>query len=354
VSSADFITFKGIDGEKLEEILKGISKIKVALIGDVCLDVYWRADMTKSELSRETPHFPLPVVEERMSPGGGGNAAANIAALKPAETHVLSVAGNDWRGKALIQEFINRGIDTRGIIISNKIVTNAYCKPIRKGISDLEYEDPRIDFANYDVLPPEEAERLLAGLAQVAGKIDVLCVSDQLAYGCITQRVREKIIELGRQGLTVVVDSRDRIAMYTDVILKPNEVEGFRAAYGNNALKKVAFEELFAAARLLSQRNNSRVCMTLGPKGCIYVDKKKATYVPSYAVQAPIDTCGAGDTFLAAFSCALAAGAEGFEAASFANMAADVTIKKVGMTGTAAPEEIRARYCEIRNNNDLI
>ncbi len=368
MSSADFTTFYGIDGKRLEEILDGISKIKVALIGDVCLDVYWRADMTKSELSRETPHFPLPVVEERMSPGGGGNAAANIAALKPAETHVLSVAGNDWRGKALIQELINRGIDTGGIIISDKIVTNAYCKPIRKGISGLEYEDPRIDFANYDVLPPEEEEKLLSGLEEVAGEIDVLCVSDQLAFGCITRRVREKIMEFGRQGLTVVVDSRDRIAMYTDVILKPNEIEGYRAVYGGNAPEGAAFEELLAAARILSQRNNSRVCMTLGPKGCIYVDKNKATYVPSYAVRAPIDTCGAGDTFLAAFSCALAAGAEGFEAASFANMAADVTIKKVGMTGTASPEEIRARYKEIRerheeirarygeikNNNDLI
>ena len=32
--------------------------------GDGCLDVYWHADMTRSELSRETPHHNLPVVQE--------------------------------------------------------------------------------------------------------------------------------------------------------------------------------------------------------------------------------------------------------------------------------------------------
>jgi hypothetical protein len=75
--------FNGITREGLETILSKIKNVKIVLIGDICLDVYWKADMTKSELSRETPHFSLPVIEERISPGGGGNAAANIAALLP-------------------------------------------------------------------------------------------------------------------------------------------------------------------------------------------------------------------------------------------------------------------------------
>lgn len=339
--------YNGINGEKLNEILEGISRIKAALIGDICLDVYWRADMTKSELSRETPHFPLPVVEERMSPGAGGTVASNIAALRPASIYVLSVTGNDWRGRILLEEFVKRGIDTSGIIISDRIVTNAYCKPLRKGISEIEYEDPRIDFANYGTLPAEDEERLLKGIDRVAAEIDVLCVSDQFIYGCVTERIREKIMELGRQGLTVVADSRYRIALYKDVILKPNELEGYRAVYGDTWSRKVSFEEQVDAAIMLAAKNNSKVCMTLGDKGCVYVEKGNATHIPSYEVKPPIDICGAGDTFLAAFSCAMAAGSTGIEAASFANMAASVTIKKLGMTGTASPEEIMARYGEI-------
>ena len=57
----------------LNDIFKGIDSARIAIIGDFCLDAYWTADMTLSEISREVPHFPLPIIDERMSPGGAGN-----------------------------------------------------------------------------------------------------------------------------------------------------------------------------------------------------------------------------------------------------------------------------------------
>ena len=68
----------------LQEIFAGIDRARIAVVGDFCLDVYWMADMRRSRLSRETPHFPLPVTEERMSPGAAGNVACNIAAMSEA------------------------------------------------------------------------------------------------------------------------------------------------------------------------------------------------------------------------------------------------------------------------------
>ena len=53
-----------------------------------------------------------------------------------------------------------------------------------------------------------------------------------------------------------------------------------------------------------------------------------------------LDICGAGDTSLSAFSCALAAGASLTEAAAFAGLASSVTVKKIGVTGTASVDEI--------------
>jgi bifunctional ADP-heptose synthase (sugar kinase/adenylyltransferase) len=49
---------------------------------------------------------------------------------------------------------------------------------------------------------------------------------------------------------------------------------------------------------------------------------------------------GAGDTFLSGFALALAAGAARPEAAYFAGLCGEVTIQKIGMTGTASAEEI--------------
>ena len=59
-----------------QEIKQKTKKSRFAVLGDFCLDIYWHADMQKSELSRETPHYPLPIVQERMSAGGAGNVAA--------------------------------------------------------------------------------------------------------------------------------------------------------------------------------------------------------------------------------------------------------------------------------------
>lgn len=143
------------------------------------------------------------------------------------------------------------------------------------------------------------------------------------------------------------MDSRDRIGMYTGVTLKPNEVEGIRAVYKEAKPANLNFEDYISAAKVLAQENKSKVCMTLGPKGCVYTYSKTTVHIPSYEVASPIDMCGAGDTFLAAFSCAIAAGANPYEAASFANIAAEVTIKKVGITGTATQEEIRRRHEQI-------
>lgn len=342
--------FYGIGRERLEDILQKIRETRIALIGDLCLDVYWQADMTKSELSRETPHFPLPIVKEWMSPGGAGNAAANIAALGPGSLRVLGVVGRDWRGDILVRMLREAGIATDGVVLSDSAVTNAYCKPLRKGASDVVYEDPRLDFNNYEDLHQEDEGRLLEWLDKCANEVDALCVSDQLLYGCITPAVREKIITLAKAGLKVIVDSRDRINLYTGVTLKPNEVEGSRAAGIHPAgLTLVQYAD---AARRLAAQNQSNVCMTLGAMGCVYADSRIVIHIPTDAVPPPIDICGAGDTFLAAFACALAAGAAPWEAASFANMAANVTVQKVGTTGSASPQEIRARHEQIQQLRD--
>jgi D-glycero-beta-D-manno-heptose-7-phosphate kinase len=343
----DIKTYHGIGKERLNEILCGISGLRAAVIGDISLDIYWRADMRKSELSRETPHFPLPVIQEWMSPGAGGNVASNLKALGTSQVYVVSAIGSDWRGGLLLSGLGSWDIRTEGIITSGDIVTNAYCKPLIKGISDLEYEGPRIDFANYMPLPPKDETKLLEALDHISGKVDVFCVTDQFLFGCITEKVRLRLAGYARSGKTVVADSRYRIKDYSDVYIKPNETEALRAAGITEDMMGASPKDLGRISGILSKRNVSGVCMTAGKQGCIYSDKEKTVHIPSYDIEGPIDTCGAGDAFLSAFACALAAGAAHEEAASLANIAADVTVKKLGTTGTACPEEIRKRHDEI-------
>ncbi|MFV0412532.1 MAG: bifunctional heptose 7-phosphate kinase/heptose 1-phosphate adenyltransferase [Oscillospiraceae bacterium] len=328
--------------KRMNELLQKLPKARLGLIGDVCLDMYWFADMRRSELSRETPHFPLPVVEERLSLGAAGNVAANIKALGVETLHLISAAGDDWRHSILSGLLKQHGLREDYIVECKNRVTQSYCKPMRKGISEVVYEDPRIDFSNYEPLPAQKEDEIIDALGTIAEKVDVLAVSDQFMYGCVTPRVRQKICEIGER-LPVVVDSRDRISEYTSVIIKPNEIEA-GALLGQNLLSGDLAANLLSAAPVLSGKTGRPVVITLGEKGAFYYQEGSAYIVPAQAVSPPIDFVGAGDTFLSAFCATLAVGATGPEAIAFGNLASAVVIKKIGITGVATPEEIRTSH----------
>ena len=332
---------KPLSRAELEDILGRIGQVSAALIGDLCLDVYWDADMRLSELSRETPHHPLPIVAERYSPGGAGNAACNMAALGPKQLCVVGLCGEDWRGEMLIKALAERGIGAQSIVRDGARVTNAYIKPMRHGISDVVYEDPRLDFENRTPPDARDEQMLIAALDEAADSADVICVSDQMRFGCVTDRVRERLCAIGRSGKTVVVDSRDRVGLYKHVIVKPNDVEAARA-FGRG--DETGLDALADLAREAARRTGRVALTTLGENGCFVADGDALTRVPACPVAPPIDFCGAGDTFMAGFALALAAGSGAVKAAQVATLCAAVTIRKVGVTGTAAPHEVLAAW----------
>ena len=181
----------------------------------------------------------------------------------------------------------------------------------------------------------------MKALDAVAKKIDVLCVCDQMPFGCITEAVRKRICALGESGLTVIADSRDRIGLYSNVIVKPNEIEASRVFKGK--IKATDFEQL---AKLLEIRTDRPAIVTAGEKGCFVSANARVTHVPACKVTGEIDFCGAGDTFLSCLACATAGGFPLTDAAALACAASAVTIKKLKTTGTATRAELAARLAE--------
>jgi len=314
-----------------------INDITVGILGDPAVDIYWYADMKKSELSRETPHYPLPVVSEKMSLGAGGNVAANIAALKPKQLLFCGVCGDDWRGDILKRLLTDIHVDVNGLIVESGRFTQAYCKPMRMGISDVVYEDPRIDFATAESITAETENKVLNWLNEIDGNIDILCVCDQFRYGVVTDNVLDRLTKMKTR---IVADSRYRIGKYRiNGILKPNEVEC------RNALIDAGITvdpDPHKHADALSRITGADILLTLGDKGSIFVSTANGTYheTPAVLSDSPIDTCGAGDTSLSAFACCMAAGASPADAAMIASYASAVTVRKIGTTGTASREEI--------------
>lgn len=334
-----------MDLPALNRILRGIKEITVATIGDMCLDFYVYADMKKSKLSRETPHYPLPVVRETATPGGGGNVVNNINALGVKALRPVSLLGNDWRGFMLEKYLNDNGFDTSYLVRSDDFITTCYLKPMRMGISDVVYEDPRLDFENREPIGKENEEKILLSLKKAVQGADVLVVSDQMSNGIITDRIRKEI-SLIAKAMPVVMDSRENSGLYSGVIAKPNEVEAAIMAGRDINNLDLSTDELAGIGGELSIKNKCPVIVTLGSRGALWCENGEATLAPTVKAEPPVDFVGAGDTFLSAVSCALAAGADGAEALCFANLASGVTVKKIGTTGTASPDEILAKYKE--------
>ncbi len=329
------------DSDCLLKTCDGFSALTIGVLGDFCLDVYWHADMTCSQLSRETPNFPLPITEESMRLGGAGNVAQNLVALGVGKILPLTVYGRDWRGWVLERKMREQGMNIDTVVSTAECWTNAYIKPVRHGISDVAYEDARLDFENRKALSQQDEEALIARLDQAVLSLDALCVCDQLQFGCVTPALRERIIHYGRQGLLVVADSRDRIGCYTDVIVKPNDVEACRAL--GQTLHQAA-EKLETMALELEKQTSRPAVITCGEQGCLYAREGRIGHVPAFAAEPPIDICGAGDTFMAAMVACLASGVELETALLIANLASSVVVKKLNQTGTANRAELLERW----------
>lgn len=80
--------------EFLQEILEKIKSVKIAVIGDFCLDAYWFVDKSKSEISIETGNPTEPVRLQKYSLGGAGNVANNLAALEIKDIRAFGVIGH--------------------------------------------------------------------------------------------------------------------------------------------------------------------------------------------------------------------------------------------------------------------
>ncbi|HIE14234.1 TPA: sugar kinase [Candidatus Bathyarchaeota archaeon] len=335
--------------ERLIEILGSFRNLNVGIIGDFALDAYWYADMTRSEISRETPRFIRPVIKETYSPGGAGNVANNVKALKVNKVFGVTVFGDDWRGAILRKELEKAGISLEYSIISEDRITQTYVKPILMGY-EVQQEDNRIDFININDLSEKIERDLIIMIEKCLKEVNVLLLADYLRHGVFTNKVRRKLNELAieYERKIFVADSRTRIGHYKGMALKPNRIEAARAAFPMRDPQSFSLKDLEKVGRKLFRQAGKPVVITIGAEGALLFTKKENFHILAAPTAPPIDPVGAGDTFLASFGLCLGVNAEPWEAAAIANLAASVIIKKLNITGTASPEEIITKFEEIK------
>ncbi len=322
--------------DRLKKIVDAFPKITVTVLGDLVADEFVYGEI--SRVSREAPVLILKHRERTLVPGGGANAVCNLADL---DVNVLPVGviGDDEPGRLLIKTFRHKHIPVSGVLKDKGHTTVTKTRILAGMTHSARQQVVRVD--HEPETPPNShlTRELVLAARQYARASDALLVSDY-GYGSATPAILNAIRAKGRlSGMPVTLDSRFRMLEYSGVTAAtPNEPEVeecLRMQIGQEWSKVVA-----AGEQLMARMKLQSLVITRGRDGMVaFADRHKPVDIPIFGSDEVADVTGAGDTVIATFTAALAAGANTEEAAQLANYAGGIVVMKRS-TATVTRQEL--------------
>jgi len=330
-----------IPPNRLDELIAGCAQARVLVVGDVMLDQYiW------GHVGRISPEAPVPVVEfdrENYMPGGAANVARNVHTLG-AKTELLGHVGRDeaaGRLRALLGE---QDIACTGLLASPARTTS-----VKTRIIAHQQQIVRVDRETRGPVDARDTKRLLTTIEQNLSGADAVIVCDY-GKGVVTQELLDGLRQLCRmRGVWLSLDPKPvhELSLVGLSLLTPNRKEAFELAGVSDGtrnadpLKDANLQRV--AETLLMELSPALLLITLGDLGMLLCQRgQKPFHIPTVAREV-FDVSGAGDTVIASFTLAIAAGASPVEAAIFSNHAAGVVVGKVG-TATVSPSELAESF----------
>lgn len=329
---------------RLREITGRYRDLRLAVVGDFCLDRYLEIDTARAEISIETGLPVHNVVRVRPQPGAAGTVLNNLIALGVGTIIPVGFCGEDGEGFDL-QRCLRAlpGVDLTHFVATPLRRTFTYCKPMVMESGQPPRELSRLDSKNWTPTPDELSTQLARSLATLHEQCDAIIVMDQVDLaetGVVTRLVLEALRKLStsKRPVPVLADSRRGLHGYPPCLFKMNANE---LAKLTGATPDSDLAEIQRRAVALAARNQQPVFITLAERGLISAQPSGAVeHVPALPVRGPIDIVGAGDAVTANLTCALTAGATPREALELAALAASVVIHQLGTSGAASPEQM--------------
>ncbi|MBL0211346.1 MAG: D-glycero-beta-D-manno-heptose-7-phosphate kinase [Holophagaceae bacterium] len=326
-----------LDLNHAKSLLDRIRGLKVAVLGDLMLDEY-----LFGEVSRISPEAPVPIVRivrEKAVLGGAANVAANLKALG-AEPLLIGTLQADAAGGRLLELLSHSGIETASLVMDPSRPTIIKTRVIgqTQQMLRIDREEPR----------SLDATALGGLLGQIENQLPgsgALIVSDY-AKGIIGPQVMDCVRKLcARHQIPWIVDPKPaHRALYQGAtLMTPNRKETAELS----GMPAIGDAEVAAAGKaLVAALGLSGLLITRSEKGMALfapdAEHAEPWMIPTMA-QEVFDVSGAGDTVIAAFSAAVAAGADWKDAAMLANAAAGVVVAKMG-TATVTAKELLEHY----------
>lgn len=331
--------------KRFETITQRYASLRIAIVGDFCLDRYLEIDLGKAETSIETRLPVYNVVRVRSQPGAAGTILNNLVALGVGALYPIGFAGEDGEGYELIRSLREkRGVNLDYFLQTPDRRTFTYCKPLIVEPGKPPRELNRLDSKNWTPTTAKVAAQLSDYIESISSQVDAVIVMDQVDIaetGVVTHRLLETIgqVTKNRPQLLLIADSRQRLRDFPPLCFKMNVTELAKLA-GKPSGLNVADVRREAAA--LAGKNGRPVFVTMAEGGILGASPSgEVEHVPALPVHGEIDVVGAGDAVTANLTSGLSSGATIKEALELANAAASIVIHQLGTTGTANVGQLR-------------
>ena len=319
----------------LAALLPSLARQRIVVVGDVILDEYLIGKATR--MSREAPVPVLEFEERRLIPGGASNPAANIVALGGVAT-LIGVIGADAEATALRQVLQARGIETSALVVDGSRPTTVKTRIMAQMGLRFPQQVARLDRLTRETISNTIEGRVRSAIMDASRSAAAVLLSDYQG-GLLTPAIIRTAHDTAKKKIILTADAQGQFDKYVGLgVVKCNADE----ARGYLRRSIVTHDDFAAAARELRAALKLTVGMviTRGVDGITTADSAGATHIPAPAISDVYDTVGAGDTTIAVLTLALAGGATLPEAASLANYASGLVVRRVG-NYTPTPEELQ-------------
>jgi len=328
---------------RLIELAESFPRQRILVLADLVADEFVSGEITR--VSREAPVLILRHSDTRLVPGGGANAANNLVDLG-ARVSLLGAVGDDPAGHALLDFFRGKNVSVTGIRAVRGWTTPTKTRYLAGFSHTARQQVLRVDREPHSPFPPDARQRLIRRARQLAPRASAVLVSDY-GFGAVTPAVVRSLRSAAKQPITL--DSRYALLDYRAAgvtAATPNEPE-LEALYhtriGND---RAALERL--GRRALRHLGLRALLVTRGKDGmALFEPGRPADNIPIFGAPEAVDVTGAGDTVIAAFTLALAAGASFLDAARLANYAGGIVVMKRGTATVTLAELLAALRSEI-------
>ncbi len=327
----------------------------IAILGDICLDLYYFISEENAEISVETNLPTYSVKNSKFELGGASNVAINCKTIGIKNVDIYGLVGNDYYGKIINYLLTKENIGIDNLLIqNNNFNSNVYHK-IYKDSKEL----PRYDFGNFNIPDRELQDTILNNLEKNIKKYELIIINEQVLNSIHNDYFSNRLNQIisKHQDVIWITDCRTKNNIYKKTIHKLNHKEGY------NLVKQLTnnFQGITEnindsyIANYLFNYWELPLILTRGENGAYVVTKKGLNTINGLHVIQKLDTVGAGDSFLAGLSFGLCCNYDLTQSAEIGNLAATVSCKILFETGHPTLNEIQelAEKSDFRYNPEI-